>query len=251
MKNLVPKLGLFLLILIFTLGQLGGCSCATDTVSPVVQITNPVNNSDVSDIVIIQAKASDDVGVAKVEFYIDNSKVGEDSQSLYKYSWNTDSLAYGSTHTIYAKAYDNAGNEGVSPSITVTIGDSQLPTVVVTNPVDGGTVTGTVTIKANAVDRSIPKGKSKSPSGIQKVEFYVDDRLLGEALTSPYDKNWNTDSLAYGSTHTIYAKAYDNAGNEGVSPPITVTIGDSQLPTVTITNPVDGGTVIGIVTIKA
>ena len=95
-----------------------------DNTPPQVSIINPQNGKVVSGTVKIEVTATDNVGVAKVEFYIDGKKIGEDTTSPYEYSWNTNALQYNSTHTIQAKAYDKAGNIGKSLVISVTIGDS-------------------------------------------------------------------------------------------------------------------------------
>jgi protocatechuate 3,4-dioxygenase beta subunit len=219
MKKYLKLLGLLLVLSLFIMGQ-AGCPGCRDTTKPNVAITSPTNNSTVSGTVTIQATATDNVEVVKVEFYIDGQKVGEDTSSPYEYSWNTDNLQYNSTHTIQAKAYDNAGNVGESPIITVTIGDSNAPEVTITNPRNGDTVSGTVTIQAQVTERSI---KTKAPSGIAKVEFYIDGNKVGEDTSSPYEYNWDTSGLTTSSTHTIQAKAYDNAGNIGESSLITVT----------------------------
>ena len=211
MKKYSKLLALFVIISLFIMGQ-AGCPGCRDTTKPNVAITYPANNSTVSGIVTIRATATDNVGVVKVEFYIDGQKVGEDTSSPYEYSWNTDNLQYNSTHTIQAKAYDNAGNVGESPQITVTIGDTQAPLVTINSP--GSTVPGSaiVQIQAQAVDRN---KKTKVPTGIQKVEFYVDGTKIGEDTTSPYQYNWDTSGLKHNTTHTITVKAYDNANNIG------------------------------------
>jgi len=219
MKKYLKLLGLLLVLSLFIMGQ-AGCPGCMDTTKPNVAITYPANNSTVSGTVTIRATATDNVGVVKVEFYIDNNKVGEDTSSPYEYSWNTDNLQYNSTHTIQAKAYDNAGNVGESPIITVTIGDSNAPEVVITNPTDGSTVSGTVLIQTQVTERS---KKTKAPSGIAKVEFYIDNNKVGEDTSSPYEYSWDTTQYTSG-THTITAKAYDNAGNVGESPAVTVYI---------------------------
>jgi murein DD-endopeptidase MepM/ murein hydrolase activator NlpD len=247
MKKYLKLLGLLLVLGLFIMGQ-AGCPGCRDTTKPNVAITSPTNNSTVSGIVTIQATANDNVGVVKVEFYIDGNKVGEDTSSPYEYNWDTDNLQYNSTHTIQAKAYDNAGNVGESPVITVTIGDPNAPEVTITNPHNGDTVSGTVTIQAQVTERST---KTKAPSGISKVEFYIDGSKVGEDTSSPYEYSWNTDTLTFGSTHTIQAKAYDNAGNVGESSVVTVTIGDPNAPQVVITNPTSGATVSGTVIIQA
>ena len=251
MKNkfLLLKISIVFLILMF----LSGC-VPKDTTPPSVSITSPLNNATVSGSVDIIASATDDVGVSKVEFYIDGTKVGEDSQAPYVYSWDTDTLQYNSTHSIKAKAYDNAGNIGESQVVTVTIGDTQAPQITITNPNNGDTVSGIVSIEAQVVDKvSSAKNKKveKAPSGISKVEFYIDGINVEEDTEAPYEYSWDTDTLQYGSTHSIKAKAYDNAGNTGESQIVTVTIGDTQAPQVTITNPNDGDTVSGIVSIEA
>jgi hypothetical protein len=97
-----------------------------DNTPPQVSIIAPLDGQTVYEVsgkVIILAEATDDVGVSKVEFYIDGSKMGEATTSPYTYFWDTYTLPYNSKHTIQAKAYDNAGNIGESSVITVTIGD--------------------------------------------------------------------------------------------------------------------------------
>jgi YVTN family beta-propeller protein len=91
--------------------------------------------------------------------------------------------------------------------------DTSPPTVVVTAPLNGATVAGTITIKASATDKT----------AIASVTFQVDGATIGTDTTSPYSVNWNTSSLAPGS-HTIRAQARDSAGNIGTSRTVTVTV---------------------------
>ena len=211
-KFLLLKILTAFLILMF----LSGCT-PKDTTPPSVSITFPLNNATVSGPIDIIASATDDVGISKVEFYIDGSKVGEATQTPYKYTWDTDSLQYGFTHTIQAKAYDLAGNKAESPVITVTIGDTQEPQVTITNPLYGDIASATVFIQAQVVDK-MPSVKNKkiekATSGISKVEFYIDDNKIGEATEVPYECSWDTTQVSNG-THTITVKAIDNAGNSG------------------------------------
>ena len=97
-----------------------------DNTPPQVSIIAPLDGQTVYEVsgkVIILAEATDDIGVSKVEFYIDGIKMGEATTSPYTYAWDTYTLPYNSKHTIQVKAYDNAGNIGESSVITVTIGD--------------------------------------------------------------------------------------------------------------------------------
>ena len=91
-----------------------------DTTPPTVSITSPLNNSIVqrNSWVTVSASASDNIGVKKVEFYVNNSLLATDSASPYNISWkvpNTKNIAY----TLSARAYDAAGNTAVS-SVKVT-----------------------------------------------------------------------------------------------------------------------------------
>ena len=92
-----------------------------DTQPPNVTISSPVNGKTVSGRVSINAAASDNTGVTKMEIYIDGSAVFTmDNVTSINYDWNTQpkKVASGS-HTIEVKAYDNAGNVGFS-SVSVT-----------------------------------------------------------------------------------------------------------------------------------
>ena len=91
-----------------------------DTTAPVVSLTAPGNNAIVSGTVAITASASDNVGVSKVEFYINGSLISAGNVSPYTFNWNTASVANGS-YTLMAKAYDNAGNTRQSANVTVAV----------------------------------------------------------------------------------------------------------------------------------
>jgi hypothetical protein len=54
---------------------------------------------------------------------------------------------------------------------------------------------------------------SDEESGIERVEFYIDDELVETVTEAPYDYNWKSSSSRK-IKHTIKVIAYDNAGNE-------------------------------------
>jgi len=87
MKKLFRLIAFFIILALFVTGLNGCQGCpGRDTTKPNVIISSPTNNSTVSGTVLIQATATDNVGVVKVEFYIDGNKVGEDTSSPYEYS---------------------------------------------------------------------------------------------------------------------------------------------------------------------
>ena len=98
-----------------------------DTQPPVVSLTAPANGATVSATVPVSATATDNVAVAKVEFYRGTTLIGTDtsasSGNVYSVNWNTTQSPNGS-HIITAKAYDTATptpNTATSQPRTVTV----------------------------------------------------------------------------------------------------------------------------------
>jgi Big-like domain-containing protein len=105
-------------------------------------------------------------------------------------------------------------------SYTVPTGDVTPPAVAIAAPAAGATVTGTVSVTANASDNV----------GVAGVQFKIDGANLGsEDTTAPYTVSWNTTAVANGS-HTLTAVARDAAGNRTTSAPISVTVGNASPP---------------------
>src|SRR6185295_2822114 len=181
-----------------------------------VAIGAPTNSATVSGTVTISATASDDVGVVGVQFKVDGANRGaEDTSAPYSKSWNTTTFANG-THVLTAVARDAAGHTTTSSAVTVTVNniDTTPPSVSMTAPANGSTVSATVTLTANASDNVRVVG----------VQFKVDGVNVGaEDTTSPYSAPWNTTSAANGS-HTLTAVARDAAGNSRTSAAFTVTV---------------------------
>lgn len=179
-----------------------------DTTNPTVSITSPANGSIVSGNVDIGASASDNVGISKVEFYVNSNLVNTDTSAPYSYSWNTASVANGSV-ALSAIAYDTANNKGSSAMVNVTVNnvsDTSNPTVTITSPVQGFKLParGIVTVSATATD----------DVGIAKIELLVDNNLKTTCNQAKCSYSLNATSLKKG-THTISAKAYDLSGKTG------------------------------------
>src|SRR3989344_6609910 len=103
--------------------------------------------------------------------------------------------------------------QSVSRDVTVTAAvDNELPTVNITNPADGATVSGTVSVTADATD----------DGGITKVEFYIDGFLRITDVSAPYTFSWNTTNDGNGS-QVVQAIAYDIINNTATDS-ITVTV---------------------------
>jgi hypothetical protein len=87
-----------------------------DTTSPTVVITSTTINANK---LSVSASATDNVAVTKVELYLDGSLIGTKTSTPYTFSVSLNSLALG-THTVNAKAYDNAGNASFSVPVSFT-----------------------------------------------------------------------------------------------------------------------------------
>ena len=159
--------------------------------APVVTITSPANNSNfvAAANITINATATDDGTITKVEFYNGATKLGESLTSPYSFAWTN--VAAG-TYTITARAYDNGGLSTTSSAITVVVNANQNPTVSITSPVNNSTFTApaSVTINATAAD---------ADGAISKVEFFNGATKLGEDATSPYSFAWTNVCLLYTS----------------------------------------------------
>src|SRR5882724_7078105 len=222
-----------------------------DTTPPSVSISSPSNGQTVSGTVTVSANGSDNVGVASVQFRLDGANLGaQDTSAPYSVSWNTTGAADGS-HTLTAVARDAAGNATTSGAVTVTVNngpppDTTPPTVGITAPANGATVSGTVTLAANAADNV----------GVVGVQFFGDGMALAAVdLSAPYSISIDTTTTSNGP-HTITAVARDAAGNSTTSAPVTVTVAngppaDTTPPTVNITAPANGATLKGTVTLSA
>ncbi|MCX8171718.1 MAG: Ig-like domain-containing protein, partial [Candidatus Bathyarchaeota archaeon] len=175
-----------------------------DTSPPKVEITYPRDGDTVSGAIIVSVSADDDRGVVKVELYKGGVLFATDSDKPYEFYWNTAADPDGQ-YKLVARAYDAAGNTGESSPITVNVvnyRDVKPPSVSITSPQDGSTVSRTIDILVSAWDES----------GISRVEFYIDGKLAATDTKEPYYYRWNT-RLVKDGWHTITVRAYDIYGN--------------------------------------
>jgi Concanavalin A-like lectin/glucanases superfamily/Domain of unknown function (DUF1929)/IPT/TIG domain/Bacterial Ig domain len=92
--------------------------------------------------------------------------------------------------------------------------DTTPPTVSVSSPADGATVSGTTTVLATAADNV----------GVADVQFTLDGAPLGNQIANPpYALQWNTGTTALG-THVLAATATDFGGNTATSTGISVNV---------------------------
>ncbi len=81
-------------------------------------------------------------------------------------------------------------------------GDSALPSISITQPANGATISGSSLFSVNTADSN----------GIRKVSYFVDNIFLGESFLSPFSVFVNSKKIT-NSTHTLLAIVEDLAGN--------------------------------------
>ncbi|SEL29649.1 Ig-like domain (group 3) [Stigmatella aurantiaca] len=211
-----------------------------DTEPPTVGFTAPAEGASIKDTVSLAVAATDNVKVARVDFYVGTTKLGSDTTSPFSYSWATRSTANG-LYTVRATAFDAAGNTATAERTVTLANDEEPPSVVLTQPIELQTLKGTVSLAATASDNV----------GVSRVAFFVEGVQVNSDATAPYSYTYNT-RLKPNGTWTLQARAYDARGNEGRSEEVRVRFdNDFTPPTVTLTSPGQGQTLTGTVNVTA
>jgi hypothetical protein len=114
--------------------------------------------------------------------------------------------------------------------------DTAAPTVTITAPANGATVAGNITLSATAADDVAVAG----------VQFQLDGVNLGAEIGSaPFTTAWSSMNASNGP-HVLTAVARDSSGKTTTSAGVAITINnDLTPPTVAITTPVNGASVVG------
>lgn len=102
--------------------------------------------------------------------------------------------------------------------------DGVAPSVSLTAPSEGATVSGDVAVSATASD----------DIGLDHVEFLLDGNLLGSAAAAPYAVTWNSSNASNGP-HVLQARAFDLAGNVGTSAQVNVSVSGGSGGTTPVT----------------
>ncbi len=170
--------------------------------------------------------ATDDVGVVRYNVHRGTTpgftpsagnRIAQPTGTTYQ----DNGLAAG-TYYYRVTAQDAAGNVGpASNEATGTAtADTTAPTVSVTSPASGATVSGTTTVAATATDNVAVAG----------VQFKLDGANLGSEVTSaPYTLAWDTRTASAGP-HTLTAVARDAAGNQTTSASVPITVEATVTP---------------------
>jgi hypothetical protein len=216
-----------------------------DTAPPLISaVAVPVRTSSGASITWTTNEASD----SQVEYGLTvayGSSTALNTNRVTSHIVTLSGLATATAYHYRVESRDAAGNLATSGDFTFTTlaaPDITPPTVSLTAPAAGATVTATITVAASASDNV----------GVVGVQFKLDGVNLGaEVLVAPYAIAWTTRTALNGA-HTLTAVARDAAGNIGTSTTVGVTVtNDTTPPAIAITAPAAGVTVTGTVTVTA
>ena len=181
-----------------------------DTTAPTgVSITAPANNSAQQGAIVIAAQASDNVGVAKVEFLVDGQVQATATSSPYTTTLDTTTLSNAS-HQLTVKAYDAANNATTSGAISITVnntptGNDTPPVVTLPIPAGPGGSAPIIAGKSYQIAPSVT-----AVNGIKQIVYSINGAAKATVITSPFSFNFDTTTLSPG-TYTLRAQVTDKA----------------------------------------
>jgi len=221
--------------------EVTGIALSTD-MPPTVAINAPANGAAVSGVVAISATASDNEGVAAVEYSIDGGAyvaMTAAGGGVWTGSWDASAQPQGGAHTIGVRATDTGSQTAVA-SVSVHIDNfpnDPDPTASISAPADGSTVKGSVTINATATD----------DTAVTAVQYRIDGgswNAMSFVSGNQWTGAWDTTTVADGF-HTIGVRSIDNVGQPSQIATVTVRVANVVSAIVHIQNIAMSGKVYG------
>ena len=192
-----------------------------DATAPTAGISAPGSGATLKGIANIDATARDNIGVTRVELYLNGAKIASDNTTPYGFSIDTVDFADGNA-ALEARAVDAAGNVGVSQSVSVKI--QNLDTVKPTGAITWPKADGALSTRRFSADAYVVVAAADNVA-VQRVELWLQDVQVGTEYKTPYTFSFDTKRYQNGDTKLI-AKIYDTAGNLTITAPLYVRLID-------------------------
>jgi len=179
-----------------------------DRQAPQVVWRRPTDGEQVSRTVALEVEATDNVGVAKVEFFAGSTKLGEATSAPYTFNWDTRGHADGEA-TLRVRAVDRAGN---SAEATLRVVVANQPEVFWVAPAPNQVLAGSVALEVEV----------RALRVLDRVEFYFGSDLnsmskipgMPSLSGTRYTLKWDVLRVTPGA-YFLKAVAVDVAGSQG------------------------------------
>ncbi len=231
-KHIAPNLtcaALFMALIFGISGCAGVISSEPKSLTLGAPAISGVTSAQVSSTAATITWITDQASDSQVDYGTSASYGASSSLNSTMVSTHSVSISSLTPATLYhynVKSKNAAGLLAASGDFTFTTAngaDTAPPTVSISSPVAGATVSGTITVSATASDNV----------GVIGVQFQVDSLNTGAELTAvPYALSLDTTKLSNGS-HSLAAVARDAAGNRTTSSAVPVTVSNAAAPVIT------------------
>ncbi len=190
----------------------------------------------VSDTVALTISATDESGIDSVKLYINGfarfratlPAPPSIEGGVFAFSWNTLSDSDG-VYSLEARAWDKAGNVGVSPALLLNVRnttpppppDRTPPRIRILSPEPGSIIRNEFELEFVVIDSSL----------LDSILIFVDGeigQILAAGDDSLYIAHMNSSRWSNGR-RIIEVRAYDAAGNIGISNPLGLTIDNHRV----------------------
>lgn len=151
--------------------------------------------------------------VTKVNFYANNSWIGQSTSRPFKIVWQKPGLGEHKLHVVAHDDSDLTTKSGVRSVSVAKIETNTPPEVTLVSPNDLSEFLHGTTIKL-ASDAS-------DDQAVTKVDFYQNGEKIGTDFASPYEFDWTAPAVG---SYDIHAIAIDSRGEESISSTHRITI---------------------------
>ena len=179
-----------------------------DTSAPTVSASATGSSGTIS----FAATASDNVGVARVDFLVDGVLKGSDSSSPYALAFDSNTVANG-THALVAQAYDAAGNVGTSSTVSFSV--SNGASVAFNEAESNGTIAA-----ANTVSRTYSRIIGKMGNTTDKDYFKLTlnpGETLKIDMAGPTGSSYDYDLYLVNASDATLKSSTSGTANESLT----------------------------------
>jgi Bacterial Ig domain/Cadherin-like domain/PKD domain/Metallo-peptidase family M12B Reprolysin-like len=218
--------------------------CDQSTVIPLygpsISLTNPPMSGTVNGRTLVSGYATDEQGLKNTFFFLDGQPVQlEEWQTGINMpeacaGWNTQTPCNpnvgfrgylnltnvpGGSHKLEVLTTDGDPEFPVPTvyerqlQVGATCPDTIAPTMTITTPAAGTTVSGIVAITAVPNDNGT----------VGKVDLYIDGVYRTSDLAAPFTFLWDSRTIGNG-THSLMVRGFDTCSNQGISPGVSVNV---------------------------